>query len=159
MSENTEGSGENSGAEGGAWTPPANQEEFNRIISERLNRERSKYGDYSELKSKAQQFDQFAESQKTETQKQAEALKATEARANAVEAELAKAKAALKYKNLTADDLELLGTGTPEEVDARAQRLSERLTPKAPDFDGGSRTTASGPKNMNDIIRRQAGLG
>lgn len=150
---------ESTGTEGAAWNPPASQDEFNRIISERLNRERSKYADYSDLKSKAQQFDQLSESQKSEAQKQAEALRATETRAASAEAELAKARAALKYKNLTAEDLELLGSGTPEEIDARAKRLSERLTPPAPNFDGGSRKSAGSPQNMNDVIRKAAGLG
>lgn len=143
---------------GNAWTPPASQEDLDRIISERLTRDRAKYADYSDLKSKAAQFDQLTESQKTEAQKQADALKATETRASAAEAELAKAKAALKYK-LEDDDLELLGTGTPEEIDARAKRLSERLAPKPANYDGGVRTTAAGPQNMNDVIRKAAGLG
>lgn len=143
---------------GNAWTPPASQEDLDRIITERLSRERSKFADYSDLKSKAAQFDQLTESQKTEAQKQADALKATETRASAAEAELAKAKAALKYK-LEDDDLELLGTGTPEEIDARAKRLSERLAPKPANYDGGARTTAAGPQNMNDVIRKAAGLG
>jgi hypothetical protein len=30
---------------------------------------------------------------------------------------------------------------------------------RTPDFDGGARTSASKPTNMNDLIRRQAGLG
>lgn len=159
MSEdNTEGSGTEGATEGGAWNPPASQDEFNRIISDRLTRERAKYGDYADLKSKAEQFDQLSESQKTEAQKQADALKLTETRASAAEAELAKAKAALKYK-LSAEDLDILGNGTPDEIDARAQRLAERLAPKAPDFDGGSRKPGAAPKNMNDLIRAQAGLG
>ncbi len=143
---------------GNAWTPPASQEDFDRIISERLGRERSKFADYADLKSKAQQFDQLTESQKTESQKQADALKATETRAAAAEAELARAKAALKYK-LEDEDLELLGSGTPEEIDARAKRLSERLAPKPADFDGGPRKTAAGPQDMNAVIRKAAGLG
>jgi hypothetical protein len=156
MSETT-ATEETTGAES-AWNPPASQDEFNRIITERLNRERSKFADYSDLKSKAQQFDQLSESQKTEAQRQADALKATETRASAAEAELARARAALKYK-LADEDLDLLGTGSPEEIDARAKRLSERLAPKAPDFDGGSRKSAGAPQNMNDVIRRAAGLG
>jgi hypothetical protein len=40
--------------------------------------------------------------------------------------ELAKARAALKH-GLTEDDLDLLGSGTPEEIAARAERLADRL--------------------------------
>ena len=143
---------------GNAWTPPASQEDLDRIVTERLSRERAKFADYADLKSKAAEFDKLTESQKTEAQRQADALKQTETRAAAAEAELARARAALKYK-LEDDDLELLGSGTPEEIDARAKRLSERLAPKPPNYDGGTRTTAAGPQNMNDVIRKAAGLG
>lgn len=153
------GSNAGGGDGGNAWTPPASQEEFNRIITDRISRVNAKYADYADLKNKASQFDQLTESQKTEAQKQADALKATEARATTAEARLARAEAAIKYKNLTAEDLELLGTGTPDEIDARAKRLSERLTPPDPDFDGGVRRTAPGGKDMNSIIRKAAGLG
>lgn len=40
--------------------------------------------------------------------------------------ELARLRAAMKY-GLDADDLDLLGTGSDDEIDARAKRLSERL--------------------------------
>lgn len=56
-------------AETAGYTPPATQEDLNKIIDERLKRERGKFADYNDLKSKAAQFDQFAESQKSETQK------------------------------------------------------------------------------------------
>jgi len=41
--------------------------------------------------------------------------------------ELAKARAALKY-GLAEDDLDLLGSGTPDEIAARAERLAARLS-------------------------------
>lgn len=154
------GSLNGAGGDGGnAWTPPANQEEFNRIISERITRERSKYADYADLKNKASQFDQLTASQQTELQREQAARQAAEQTASETAARLARAEAAIKYKNLTAEDLELLGNGTPDEIDARAKRLSERLTPPAPDFDGGARSTAGGGKDMNTIIRKAAGLG
>ncbi len=40
--------------------------------------------------------------------------------------ELARLRAAMKY-GLAEDDLDLLGTGTPEEIDERAKRLADRL--------------------------------
>ena len=45
------------------------QAEMNAIISDRLNRERTKYADYDALKAKAQQFDAAQEAGKTELQK------------------------------------------------------------------------------------------
>jgi hypothetical protein len=154
------GGSTNGGGDGGnAWTPPASQEEFNRIITDRISRERSKYADYADLKNKASQFDQLTASQQTELQREQAARQAAEQTASETAARLARAEAAIKYKNLTAEDLELLGSGTPEEIDARAKRLSERLTPPPPEFDGGARRTALGGSDMNAIIRKAAGHG
>jgi hypothetical protein len=95
---------------------------------------------------KAKRFDEFEESQKTEQQKLTDAATAAKAEADATKAELARVKAAVKH-GLTEDDLDLLGShGTPEEIDARAERLAARLKaagdnkPK-PDFGGGNRGT------------------
>lgn len=93
---------------------------------------------------KAKRFDEFEESQKTEQQKLTDAATAAKADADATKAELARVKAAVKH-GLTEDDLDLLGThGTPEEIDARAEKLATRLKGAAaekpkPDFGGGER--------------------
>ncbi|MCL2737203.1 MAG: hypothetical protein FWD75_11385, partial [Propionibacteriaceae bacterium] len=39
------------------WTPPASQQDLDRIIQDRLSRERAKYTDYEELKTKAGEYD------------------------------------------------------------------------------------------------------
>lgn len=52
------GAGAGGGAGGGnAYTPPASQEDLNRIITERVARVEAKYPDYDALKTKAEQFD------------------------------------------------------------------------------------------------------
>lgn len=93
---------------------------------------------------KAKRFDEFEESQKTELQKAADAAAKAKAEADATRAELARVQAAVKH-GLSEDDLELLGThGTPEEIEARAEKLAARLKaaeankPK-PDFGAGDR--------------------
>jgi hypothetical protein len=52
-----------------AFTAPASQEELDRIITDRLARERAKYADYDDLKTKAQQHDALLESQKSDADK------------------------------------------------------------------------------------------
>ena len=62
------------GGEGAGFTPPASQEELNRIIADRVSRERAKYSDYDDLKAARDQLAAIEEANKTEAQKQAEAL-------------------------------------------------------------------------------------
>lgn len=111
---------------------------------------------------KAKRFDEFEESQKTELQKAADAAAKAKADADATRAELARMQAAVKH-GLSEDDLDLLGThGTPEEIEARAERLAIRLKaaeankPK-PDFGGGDRggdVTAKGAQLTADDMKR-----
>lgn len=82
----------------------------------------------------ARRLAEIEESQKTEQQKLEDARAAAEKRAADTAAELARMKAVVKY-GLTEDDLALLGSGTPEEIEERAEKLAARLkvaTPAAP---------------------------
>lgn len=113
---------------------------------------------------KAKRFDEFEESQKTELQKAADAAARAKAEADATRAELARMQAAVKH-GLSADDLDLLGThGSPEEIEARAERLAARLKaaeankPK-PDFGGGDRggdVTAKSAQLTSDDMKRMS---
>jgi hypothetical protein len=69
---------------------------------------------------------EFEDRDKSDAEKAADQLReAQEARDKAL-SDLARARAAVKH-GLTEDDLELLGDGTPEEIEARAERLAARL--------------------------------
>lgn len=63
-------------AQPATFTPPATQEDFDRIIQDRIARERNKFADYDELKTKAAEYDQFKESSKSEQQKAIDAARA-----------------------------------------------------------------------------------
>src|SRR5438128_7790900 len=72
---------ESSGAAPKTYTPPVSQEELDKIIDRRITQERRKYADYDVLKEKAKSFDEFQESQKTETERlRGAALKANQDR-------------------------------------------------------------------------------
>lgn len=58
------------------------QEEVNKIVGERLAREREKYSDYDVLKKKAAAFDEAEEAQKSELQKEKDRALALEAELN-----------------------------------------------------------------------------
>lgn len=83
--ENKPNEGDNGGSTGG-FTPPASQDELNRIIESRLSRERAKFADYDDLKTKATKFDEVTEASKTELQKERERADAAERKAAAYEA-------------------------------------------------------------------------
>lgn len=67
------------GGNAGTYTPPATQEDLDRIIEQRLARERAKFADYEDLKAKAEAHDAYVESQKTDDQRRAEELEALRA--------------------------------------------------------------------------------
>ena len=69
---------------------------------------------------------EFEDAQKDDITRLSDNLAAEKDRADKAEAATARLQAAIDH-GLTGDDLELLGTGTPDEIDARAKRLAERI--------------------------------
>lgn len=65
-----------------AWTPPASQDDLNRIISERLTRQAAKFSDYDELKQQASELAEIKNSQMSELDRERAAREAAETRAN-----------------------------------------------------------------------------
>lgn len=119
--------------EGGnaGFTPPATQDELNRIIADRLSRERAKFeakfGDYDDVKQKATRFDELEAASRTELEKAQSAASAWEQNAQQAQAELARLRVATKF-GITEEHLDLLGSGTEEELTARAERLAALTT-------------------------------
>lgn len=70
------GGGENPPPAHDEFKPITSQEELNRIIGERLSRERGKYADYDDLKTKAEQYDAVVEAARTDQERAVEAAKA-----------------------------------------------------------------------------------
>lgn len=109
------------------FKPITSQDDLNRIISDRVNRERAKFADYKDVKAKAAELDGIKQANQTEAQK-------AEARIAALETELAemsrsstRLKIATEHGITDADDIALFLTGTDEETLTRqAKRLSER---------------------------------
>jgi len=106
------------------------QDDVNRIVSERLAKERSKYEGYDEYKSKAAELDALKESQKTELQK------ATE-RADQLAAELDALKTASQIKAVrdtvaeaTGVPASLLTGSTEEECKAQAEAILKFAKPQ-----------------------------
>ena len=100
---------------------PASQEELDRIIAARLDRERRKFADYSELKAKADKLAEIEEANKSEAERTAERLAAAEKRAAELEAKALRAEVAAA-KGVPAG---LLTGSTQEELEASADALIE----------------------------------
>lgn len=71
------------------FVAPRTQEEMDQMVADRIRRERAKtqerYGDYDDLKKKAEAYDQIEESNKTELEKAEAARAAAEEKAKAAE--------------------------------------------------------------------------
>jgi hypothetical protein len=85
-SEGENGNGDGHQQAGSSWTPPASQDDLNRIIEQRLARERAKFADYDDLKAKAEKHDALEMELSSEAEKAAR--KAREEAAAATRAEL-----------------------------------------------------------------------
>jgi hypothetical protein len=112
-------SGQEATSNGG--TPPAEgktftQADVDRIVADRLGRERSKYSDYDQIRVKAEEFDKLKEAQASETEKALkQAAKDTEQR---VRAELEPRMLRLEVA---------LAKGLPEELGAKVLSAAKRL--------------------------------
>lgn len=111
------GSGGNNGGEGGQSGQTFSQADVDRIVGERLARERSsKFGDYDDLKTKAAEFDKLRESQATEQEKAVTKARkeGEETVRGQLEPEMNRLRAALKH-------------GLPDELGTRVLSAAKRL--------------------------------
>lgn len=105
------------------------QEQVNKIVEERLARERQKYADYDDLKTKAAEYDKLEESKKSEEQKLLERIEAAEKRAEQAEKSVAEAQVdALRARvaasrGLTDAQAKRLQGSTLEELEADATEV------------------------------------
>jgi hypothetical protein len=146
---------EQSNEGGNGWTPPGSQEELNRIIAERIARERSKFGDYNDLKAKAAKFDEIDQQSKSEAEKSAERITAAETRATSAEARADRAEVALT-KGLTLTQAKRLVGSTREELEADADELLKDLgdasKPRSPKPDPNQGRSGAGSASNADLF-------
>lgn len=81
----------------------------------------------NELRAKLKEFE---DAQLSETERLTSNLTSETERADTAEAELGRLRAAIKH-GLADEDLDLLGTGTPDELDARAKRIADLRSDQA----------------------------
>lgn len=116
----------NDTADTAGFTPPATQADLNKIIRERLDRERGKFADYNDLKAKAAKFDEVEAASQSELEKANNRATAAERERDDARAEGLRLRVAAKH-GISDEDADLFLTGTDEEtLTKQAQRLTDR---------------------------------
>lgn len=140
------------------------QADLDKVIGERLSRERSKFADYDALKAKAAKFDEADQASKSELQKATEALAAAEKERDGLRLEGIRAQVALA-KGLTASQAKRLVGSTKEELEADADELikdigaTKQPTPKKDPKSlksgaSGSAETTTGKERAADLLKQ-----
>lgn len=109
------------------YTPPATQADLDRIIADRLSRERAKFADYDELKAKAAKLADLEDASKSEAQRQAEALAAAQARISEFEARDQVAAWKAQVAKATGVPVDALAGTSLEDIEAHAEVLKPLL--------------------------------
>lgn len=142
------------------------QADIDRIVADRVARERAKFSDYGDLKRKAAAAMTEQERAVAEAEQRGAQTASAKTGARLVRAEFRAAAAgrvdtdALDAYLEDVDPAKFLGDdGEPDTkaIEARIARLGGGK--KRTDFDGGARTSAGKPADMNALIRSQAGRG
>ena len=137
-------------AEEQGFRAPASQEELDRIIQKRLERERSRYADYDDVKARAERAAEL-ESVAEDLRKRVEAFESKEARSALVR----------KVAVDNGVDHELLSEmrgDSEEELTAQAKRLAERLKPVAPVIPGQAKSPENAPRDeSHEFMKRLLG--
>lgn len=111
---------------GDEFTPPSSQEELNRIIEKRLERERSKFADYDDLRKRAAKLDEIEAEQMSEVERAQKRAEEAEAAAEKARTEMLRFRVASKH-GISSEDAELFLTASDEEtLEAQAKRLADR---------------------------------
>ena len=152
MPENAENTVEQGNATQGAPAEPAKtftQAEMDAIIGERLKRERDKYADYEELKTKAAAYDEAAEAAKSDLEKAVERAEKAEAELSEIKAERKRAEQVAKAAAEHGVDAELLSrmSGDVEENAAFLKAQADAQPKYGTVHDGGEVNPPAGKKS------------
>lgn len=117
------------------------QADVDRVVQERLSRERAKYEGFDALKDKASKFDELQEKNQSELEKAAAKATRAEERANTAEGKLLRFEVAAE-KQVPSNLLPLLTAQTRADLETQADLILENANTAdspAPEFDGGAR--------------------
>jgi DNA repair exonuclease SbcCD ATPase subunit len=143
------------------WTPPASQADLDRIVQDRLARERAKFADYDELREKAQFWDEIESASQTEYERTQDALTAAQERYEAAQQRIVAAE--LRAAGVPGELIEDLDLGrfidgdgevAQERIDALSQkyqaispRTAQRMAPNP-----AQGTSAQPPLSLSERV-------
>ena len=108
------------------FTPITSQDALNAVVSDRVKRERAKFGDYNDLKAKAARLDEIEAANKSEAEKSAERIAGLERELAASQSATLRARVQARFK-IADEDADLFLTASDEETLTRqAERLAGR---------------------------------
>jgi hypothetical protein len=137
---------------------PSSQEEFDRMVADRLNRERAKFADYNDLRAKAAKFDEAEQANKTELEREREARAAAERERDSVRSEALRVTVAAE-KGLTPTQAKRLVGTTREELEKDADELLAEFKPAEKKPDAKSlKSGAAAENNTGEQGRAAAAL-
>ena len=111
---------------GDQFKPITSQEDLNKTIAARIERERAKFSDYDDVKAKAARLDEIEAANKSELEKAQDARAAAEKARDKAVADGLRWRIAAKH-GVSDEDAELFLTGSDEEtLTAQAKRLADR---------------------------------
>ena len=127
------------------------QADLDRIVKDRLTRERENYGDYDALKAKADKFDEIEEASKTELQKATERVTALQTELDS----LKKANTVRAMREKVAHDtgvpVNLLTADSEDACKEQAKQILEFSRPSGyPQVKDGGEVRTSGKKSTRD---------
>jgi hypothetical protein len=117
------------GGQSGSYTPPASQADLDRIIADRLSRERAKFADYDTLKSQADKLAEIEAAQLTESEKAAARLAELEAEVAGYKTQQQVAAWKAEVEKTTGVPAAALAGSSLEEIQAHAETLKSLITP------------------------------
>lgn len=107
------------------------QDDLNKVINERLTRERAKFADYKDLKAKATKLDEIEQANQSEADKTAKRIADLETELSNQRRDSSRLKIAAAHGITDADDIDLFLTGNDEEtLTKQAKRLADRTAEK-----------------------------
>lgn len=138
---------------GSGFAAITSQADLDRIIGERITRERAKYADYDALKADSAELAKVRDAEKTEQQRLADAMAAAQSRAEQAEAALARMEVIAKHA-IPAEHHDLVHGTTVDELEASAAKVAGLLAAKesAPTGKPGPYVAGEGktPPALND---------